>query len=41
MEKKSLVYLTGFMGAGKSTIGSILANTLGWDYYDLDRLIEA
>jgi shikimate kinase len=41
MEKKSLVYLTGFMGAGKSTIGSILANTLGWDYYDLDKLIEA
>lgn len=41
MEKKSLVYLTGFMGAGKSTIGSILANTLGWEFYDLDRLIEA
>ncbi len=38
--KKNLVYLTGFMGAGKSTIGPILANTLGWEYCDLDALIE-
>ena len=28
------------MGAGKSTIGPILANTLGWDSCDLDLLIE-
>lgn len=28
------------MGAGKSTIGPILANTLGWDFYDLDKVIE-
>lgn len=28
------------MGSGKSTIGPILANTLGWDFYDLDRVIE-
>jgi shikimate kinase len=28
------------MGAGKSTIGPILANTLGWDYFDLDKVIE-
>jgi shikimate kinase len=38
--KKNIIYLTGFMGAGKSTIGSILANTLGWEYYDLDKIIE-
>ncbi len=38
--KKQIVYLAGFMGAGKSTIGPILANTLGWDFYDLDRVIE-
>lgn len=38
--KKSLVFLTGFMASGKSTIGPILANTLGWDFYDLDKLIE-
>lgn len=28
------------MAAGKSTIAPILANTLGWQYYDLDREIE-
>lgn len=28
------------MGAGKSTIGPILANTLGWEYFDLDKIIE-
>lgn len=38
--KKKLIYLAGFMGSGKSTIGPILANTLGWDFYDLDRVIE-
>lgn len=34
------IYLTGFMTSGKSTIGPILANSLGWDYFDLDREIE-
>jgi shikimate kinase len=38
--KKSLIFLTGFMGSGKSTIGPILANTLGYEYVDVDRLIE-
>jgi len=38
--KRSLVFLTGFMGSGKSTIGPILANTLGFHYTDLDRIIE-
>ncbi len=28
------------MGSGKSTIGPILANTLGWDFFDLDKVIE-
>ena len=28
------------MGAGKSTVGPILANTLGWEFYDLDKVIE-
>jgi len=28
------------MGSGKSTIGPILANTLGFDYLDVDRHIE-
>jgi shikimate kinase len=38
--KKKIYYLTGFMAAGKSTIGPILANTLGWDFYDLDKEVE-
>jgi shikimate kinase len=38
--KKSLIFLTGFMGSGKSTIGPILANTLGYEYIDVDQFIE-
>lgn len=38
--KNQIIYLAGFMGAGKSTIGPILANTIGWEFYDLDLLIE-
>lgn len=38
--KKKLVYLTGFMAAGKSTIGPILANTIGWNFSDIDKVIE-
>jgi shikimate kinase len=34
------IYFTGFMTCGKSTLGSILANVLGWNFYDLDREIE-
>jgi len=37
---KNRIYLTGFMGSGKSTIGPILANVLGWNFSDLDKLIE-
>lgn len=33
--------LTGFMGAGKSTVGPLLAARLGWTFLDLDALIEA
>ncbi len=38
--KRNRIYLTGFMGSGKSTIGPILANCLGYDFVDLDREIE-
>jgi shikimate kinase len=38
--KNNIIYLAGFMGAGKSTIGPILANTLGWNFVDLDKFIE-
>ncbi len=35
-----LVYLIGFMGSGKSTAGKKLANKLGFEFIDLDHLIE-
>ncbi len=38
--KTTLIYLTGFMGSGKTTIAPILANTLGYDFVDMDREIE-
>ena len=35
------IYLTGFMGSGKSTVGPILANVLGYAFVDLDEAIAA
>ncbi|WP_306549912.1 shikimate kinase [Daejeonella sp.] len=34
------VFLVGFMGSGKTTIGKKLANYLTCDFIDLDKLIE-
>lgn len=34
------VVLVGFMGAGKTTVGRLLATQLGWRFEDLDRLVE-
>src|SRR5262249_42678239 len=34
------IYLVGFMGSGKSTIGRALADELGWNFGDLDADIE-
>lgn len=34
------VVLTGFMGAGKSTVGALLAARLGWQFIDVDAAIE-
>jgi len=38
--KVERLYLTGFMTCGKSTIGPILANVIGWSFKDLDLEIE-
>lgn len=35
------VFLTGFMGAGKTTLGRSAAQQLGWPFLDLDELIES
>ena len=35
------VFLIGFMGAGKTSVGKALAARLGWRFYDLDQVIEA
>ena len=34
------VFLCGFMGCGKSTVGKKLSKLTGFDFVDLDRLIE-
>lgn len=35
------IFLVGFMGAGKTTVGRALAEKLKYDFFDLDELIEA
>lgn len=41
MEKEiKKIFLTGFMGTGKSAVGRALANRLKWRFVDLDSLIE-
>ena len=34
------IYLVGFMGSGKSTLGRLLAQHIGWNFCDLDAEIE-
>jgi shikimate kinase len=35
------IVLTGFMGSGKSTVGPLLADRLGWKFVDADETIAA
>ncbi len=35
------LYLVGYRGTGKSTVGRIVAEALGWPFIDLDERIEA
>ncbi len=38
--KRENIILTGFMGTGKTTVGRILAENLGFEFLDLDAYIE-
>ena len=40
MDKTTRIFLVGFMGSGKSTLGKKLANKLKLQFLDLDQLIE-
>lgn len=37
----SLIFLVGYRGTGKSTVGRLVAGRLGWDFRDADAEIEA
>jgi shikimate kinase len=39
-EPPQRVVLVGFMGAGKSTVGPLVARGLGWTFLDMDTRIE-
>jgi shikimate kinase len=39
-ESTRRVFLLGFMGAGKTSVGQALARRMGWTFVDLDELIE-
>ncbi len=34
------IFLTGFMASGKTTVGRLLAEQIGWQFVDLDHDIE-
>ncbi len=38
--KKQNITLIGMAGAGKSSVGTILAHSLGWSFQDIDKLME-
>ena len=40
-ERASRVVLIGFMGAGKSTVGRLVARRLGYRFEDMDQRIES
>ncbi len=40
MKDAANIFLIGPMGAGKSTLGRLLAHELDWPFYDTDKVIE-
>jgi shikimate kinase len=40
MDRSGIVVLTGFMGTGKTTVGRLLAELLGYEFIDTDDVIE-
>ena len=40
MNRPENIILCGFMGTGKSTVGRLIAERLGWRFVDTDQLIE-
>jgi len=41
LNRSTGVFLVGFMGSGKTTVGELLSRRLGWRFEDLDRRIES
>ena len=41
LKRTPAIYLVGFMGCGKTTVGRLLAADLGWHFIDIDDDIEA
>jgi shikimate kinase len=39
--KTDKLYLVGFMGAGKTTVGRALSRRIGWPFVDIDERIES
>ncbi|NCU32781.1 MAG: shikimate kinase [Candidatus Moranbacteria bacterium] len=37
---KMRIYLVGFMGSGKTTVGRVLSRRLGFDFLDTDKEVE-
>jgi len=41
MDGLGVIFLIGFMGCGKTTLGRKLASRLGYEFMDLDHILEA